>query len=116
MSPARTTRGAASPNGATRQSPRSKRDLILATATADFARIGYRASKWSDVADSVGIGSTALYHYFVSKDHCLFTIMGEVLRDNRDHFHVVSRDSDDPRAVVAAAMRYPFEGGAAAAD
>jgi len=77
MTPARTTRAAASGNGAARPSPRSKRELILATATADFARIGYRASRWSDVADAVGIGSTALYHYFVSKEHCLFRIMAD---------------------------------------
>jgi AcrR family transcriptional regulator len=110
------TRGLASSNAPGRPSPRSKRELILATATADFARIGYRASRWSDVADSVGIGSTALYHYFVSKEHCLFTIMAEVLRDNRDYFEVISRETDDPRAVISAAMRHPFEGGDAAAD
>jgi len=75
MESAHTTRIGASQNGAKKPSSRSKRELIIATATADFARVGYRASKWSDVADSVGIGSTALYHYFVSKDHCLFTIM-----------------------------------------
>jgi AcrR family transcriptional regulator len=116
MESAHTTRIGAPQNGAKKPSSRSKRELILATATADFARVGYRASKWSDVADSVGIGSTALYHYFVSKDHCLFTIMAEILRDNRDHFHAISRESSDPRTVIKAAMRYPFEGGAAAAD
>ena len=115
MKPAR-TRGLASSNGPAKPSPRSKRELILATATADFARIGYRASRWSDVADSVGIGSTALYHYFVSKEHCLFTIMAEVLRDNRDYFELISAESDDPRAKIAAAMRHPFEGGVPAAD
>jgi len=116
MTPARTTRGAASGNGAARPSPRSKRELILATAAADFARTGYRASRWSDVADAVGIGSTALYHYFVSKEHCLFTIMADVLRDNRDYFELISRQSDEPRTVIAAAMRHPFEGGVPAAD
>jgi len=116
MAPSRATSRSASPIGATKPSSRSKRELILATATADFARVGYRASKWSDVADSVGIGSTALYHYFVSKDHCLFTIMAEVLRDNRDYFHAISRETEDPRAVIAAAMRHPFEAGAVAAD
>src|SRR3982074_933960 len=110
------SRSLASSNAPARPSPRSKRELILSTATADFARIGYRASRWSDVADSVGIGSTALYHYFVSKEHCLFTIMAEVLRDNRDYFEVISRETDEPRAVIAAAMRHPFEGGDAAAD
>src|SRR3977135_2835646 len=100
MAASRATSGGASPNSATKPSSRSKRDLILATATADFARGGYRASKWSDVADSVGIGSTALYHYFLSKDHCLFTIMAEVLRDNRDYFNAIGRENDEPRAVI----------------
>src|SRR6267154_6262331 len=100
------TRGLASSNAPARPSPRSKRELILATATADFARVGYRASKWSDVADSVGIGSTALYHYFVSKDHCLFTIMAGVLRDNRDHFDALQRQRAEPREVIEAAMRH----------
>src|SRR5712675_293754 len=103
MTPARTTRGAASGNGAARPSPRSKRELILATATADFARTGYRASRWSDVADAVGIGSTALYHYFVSKEHCLFTIMAETLHEDRDFFDAAQRASDDPRIVIASA-------------
>src|SRR3981189_2367098 len=102
MTPARTTRGAASGNGAARPSPRSKRELILATATADFARIGYRASRWSDVADAVGIGSTALYHYFVSKEHCLFTIMAGGLRDNPDYFQLISPRADAPRTRRAA--------------
>src|SRR3978361_1108141 len=110
MTPARTTRGAASGNGAARPSPRSKRELILATATADFARIGYRASRWSDVADAVGIGSTALYHYFVSKEHCLFTIMAEVLCDNRDYFELISRQSDVQRHGIAADARPPVGG------
>jgi AcrR family transcriptional regulator len=98
-----------------RPSSRSKRSAILETATREFARSGYRASKWSDIADAVGIGSTALYHYFVSKDHCLFTIMASVLRDNRDHFDALQRASVDPRDVIDAAMRHPFAGGELAA-
>src|SRR6266481_6879171 len=97
------SRGLASPKAPARPSSRSKREMILATATADFARVGYRASKWSDVADAVGIGSTALYHYFVSKDHCLFTIMAEVLRDNRDHFDALQREGAEAREVIEAA-------------
>ena len=34
-----------------------------------------RAHKWAKIADEVGIGQTALYHYFESKAHCLLTIM-----------------------------------------
>jgi AcrR family transcriptional regulator len=98
-----------------RPSTRSKRAAILETATREFARSGYRASKWSDIADAVGIGSTALYHYFVSKDHCLFTIMASVLRDNRDHFEALQRQAVEPREVIEAAMRHPFAGGDPAA-
>jgi AcrR family transcriptional regulator len=98
-----------------RASSRSKRAAILETATREFARAGYRASKWSDIADAVGIGSTALYHYFVSKDHCLFTIMAGVLRDNRDHFDALQREGAEPRQVIEDAMRHPFAGGDQAA-
>ena len=45
-------------------SSRSKREAILASATTYFGRKGYEDSKWADVAKEVGIGSTALYHYF----------------------------------------------------
>jgi TetR/AcrR family transcriptional regulator, cholesterol catabolism regulator len=99
-----------------RISSRSKRAAILETATQEFARTGYRASKWSDVADAVGIGSTALYHYFVSKDHCLFTIMADVLRDNRDFFDRLQDEGLEPSAVIEAAMRHPFDGGDLAAQ
>jgi Transcriptional regulator len=47
-----------------RKSPRGKREDILAVATTLFGRDGYEDSKWADVASAVGIGSTALYHYF----------------------------------------------------
>ena len=52
---------------APRTSSRSKRAAILEVATDQFGREGYEHSKWADVAAAVGIGSTALYHYFESK-------------------------------------------------
>ena len=55
-------------------SSRSKRDDIIAVATELFGRQGYEHSKWADVAKEVGVGSTALYHYFESKLHCLYEI------------------------------------------
>jgi len=94
-----------------RQSKRSKRSAIIAAATEEFAKTGYRASKWSDVADAVGIGSTALYHYFVSKEHCLFRIMADTLHENRDFFDAAQRASDDPRIVIASALGHVFDGG-----
>lgn len=40
---------------------------ILVAARARFARDGYRATTNRLIADDVGISSSALYHYFVSK-------------------------------------------------
>jgi AcrR family transcriptional regulator len=94
-----------------RQSKRSKRSAILAAATEEFARTGYRASKWSDIADAVGIGQTALYHYFVSKEHCLFRIMADALRENRDFFDAAQKASEDPREVIGTAIGHVFDGG-----
>jgi AcrR family transcriptional regulator len=96
-----------------RQSKRSKRSAILAAATAEFARSGYRASKWSAIADAVGIGQPALYHYFVSKEHCLFRIMADTLRENRDLFDAAQKASDNPREAISAGLGHVFEEGQA---
>lgn len=98
-------------DGAKPVSKRSKRSAIMDLAAREFASTGYRASKWGDVAEQLGIGSTALYHYFASKEHCLFEIMAETLRENRDNFDVVQKQFDDPREVIGAAIRHVFEGG-----
>ena len=48
-------------------SPRGDRQIRSTTVL--------RTHKWATIADEVGIGQTALYHYFESKAHCLLTIM-----------------------------------------
>src|SRR5947207_7898871 len=67
-------------------SSRSKREEILLTATRYFGENGYEATKLADVAAAVGIGSTALYHYFESKLHCLYVIMADALEFFRSEF------------------------------
>jgi TetR/AcrR family transcriptional regulator, cholesterol catabolism regulator len=76
-------------------SSRSKRAAILDVATELFGRDGYEHSKWADVAKSVGIGSTALYHYFESKLHCLYEIMAEALGDELEKFERITKEHDD---------------------
>jgi AcrR family transcriptional regulator len=66
---------------APRPSPRNKRAEIVAVATAYFGHDGYENTKWADVATAVGLGPTALYHYFESKQHCLFEILVEAVED-----------------------------------
>jgi TetR/AcrR family transcriptional regulator, cholesterol catabolism regulator len=98
-------------DGVKPESPRSKRSAIMDLAAREFASNGYRASKWGDVAEELGIGSTALYHYFASKEHCLFEIMSDTLRESRDHFVAVQEQHDNPRDVITAAVRHVFDGG-----
>ena len=50
-----------------------------AAATERFGRDGYEHTKWADIAADVGVGPTALYHYFESKQHCLYVIIDEAI-------------------------------------
>jgi AcrR family transcriptional regulator len=69
-----------------RPSPRNKRAEIVAVATKFFGENGYEDTKWADVAIAVGLGPTALYHYFESKQQCLFEILVEEIEDARAAF------------------------------
>src|ERR1700750_1085769 len=67
-------------------SPRNKRGEIIDVATAHFGGNGYEDTKWADVATAVGLGPTALYHYFESKQQCLFEILCEAAEEARAEF------------------------------
>jgi TetR/AcrR family transcriptional regulator, cholesterol catabolism regulator len=69
-----------------RPSPRNKRAEIVAVATEYFGENGYEDTKWADVASAVGLGPTALYHYFESKQHCLFEILVEAVDEALGEF------------------------------
>jgi AcrR family transcriptional regulator len=76
-------------------SSRSKREEILTTAIAHFGRDGYEYTKWADIAADVGLGSTALYHYFESKLHCLFEIHADALQAEQERFARLTADRSD---------------------
>jgi AcrR family transcriptional regulator len=78
------------PSSGVGSSSRSKRDAILTAAADHFGRVGYEDTKWADIATDVGVGSTALYHYFESKLHCLFEIMSDTLQAFRTTFDEVT--------------------------
>ena len=95
--------------GAAGTSSRSKRDEILRTATAYFGENGYEATKLADVAAAVGIGSTALYHYFESKLHCLYVIMADALGFFRTEFDIRTNQHDDYLDALMAVLRGAYE-------
>jgi AcrR family transcriptional regulator len=92
-----------------RKSSRSKRESILTTATAYFGEHGYEDTKWADVAAAVGIGSTALYHYFESKLHCLYVIMADALESFQNDFERITTGADDYLEALVAVMRSNYE-------
>lgn len=97
------------PSGERRTSSRSKRAGILETATAFFGEHGYEDTKWADVAATVGIGSTALYHYFESKLHCLYVIMADALESFQSDFARITSENDDFLDALVAVMRSGYE-------
>lgn len=88
--------------------PRSKRRLILDAAIDNFGEVGFEHTKWATIADQVGIGQTALYHYFESKAHCLLTIMSTELERSHERFLAVTEGVESAeeqlRLVVRAAI------------
>ena len=92
-----------------RSKPGVKRAQILEVAAEQFGRHGYEETKWADIASSVGVGSTALYHYFESKQHCLFEIIGKAVTDFREQFDRRIAEHDDWGAALVAVLRGGFE-------
>lgn len=90
-----------------RPSPRNKRAEIVAVATKLFGENGYEDTKWADVATAVGLGPTALYHYFESKQECLFEILVEAIEDAQAEFGRLSEGDYD--AALRRVLRGTFE-------
>ncbi|HLJ04085.1 MAG TPA: TetR family transcriptional regulator, partial [Solirubrobacteraceae bacterium] len=100
---------AARADGRPRTSSRSKREGILSTATAYFGEHGYEDTKWADVAAAVGIGSTALYHYFESKLHCLYVIMADALESFQSDFERITTENEDFLDALVLVLRSGYE-------
>ncbi len=103
------------PNGTRTRLARRSRDEgvrraeILDAAIDRFGRNGYENTKWADIADDVGIGPTALYHYFDSKQHCLYVILDEALGELHERFDAITASHTDPRDALRAVCLDCFE-------
>jgi TetR/AcrR family transcriptional regulator, cholesterol catabolism regulator len=91
------------------QSRGTKRGEILDAATERFGRDGYEDTKWADIAADVGVGPTALYHYFESKQHCLYVIMDHAIDGFRSRFEELTADGADPLQRLVAVIDDCFE-------
>jgi AcrR family transcriptional regulator len=78
--------------------------MILEAAIDNFGEVGFEHTKWATIADQVGIGQTALYHYFESKAHCLLTIMSTELERSLERARRAEAEHDTPDAKLRAAV------------
>lgn len=81
----------------------------MRTAVKHFGTDGYDETKWAEIAGEVGLGATALYHYFESKQHCLFDIMADALTGYRAAFLEATTAETDYITRLKAALRSGFE-------
>jgi TetR/AcrR family transcriptional regulator, cholesterol catabolism regulator len=95
--------------GAAGRDDGARRAAILYAATERFGRDGYENTKWADVAGDVGVGPTALYHYFESKQHCLFVIMAEAVAGFRADFDARRLSEPNPRPAIRSILEGTFE-------
>src|SRR5215213_10067397 len=105
----RTPAAAAAGTGSATRAEGAKRKEILAAATERFGRDGYEHTKWADIAADVGVGPTALYHYFESKQHCLYVIMDQAIEDFRARFEQLTTDESHPLDRLGAVMHDCFQ-------
>jgi TetR/AcrR family transcriptional regulator, cholesterol catabolism regulator len=91
------------------EGPRSKRALILTAAIEKFGKDGYEHTKWATIAGQVGIGQTALYHYFESKAHCLLTIMSLELRRSLEAVRAATAEIDRADKALEAAIAVAYD-------
>src|SRR3954453_13806840 len=89
--------------------PGGKRAAILDAAIERFGSDGYEHTKWADVAADVGVGPTALYHYFESKQHCLFVVMDQALDELGGRFHDLTHGNPDHVAALRAGLADCFD-------
>jgi AcrR family transcriptional regulator len=86
-----------------------RRAQSLEAAIDRFGRNGYENTKWADIASDVGIGPTALYHYFDSKQHCLYVILNQAVEERRERFDTITGSHADPRDALRAVITECFD-------
>ena len=78
--------------------PGDRREKILTSAAALFARKGVAATTVREIADEVGILSGSLYHHFESKEAMVDEIITPYLEDLRTRYKAVLAGDSDARS------------------
>src|SRR6202007_3459499 len=71
-------------------------DPFRSSAAVLFSRRGYHAIGIRELADSVGLSTSTLYHYYATKQDILYAVIGRFLREFADKLVAGLRDTSVP--------------------
>lgn len=82
------------------------RQTVLDAAARLFAERGFAGTSFQDIADTLGVGRTAIYYYFKSKEEVLASLVEEItVLSDQQSAALASRTDDDPAEVLRAMVR-----------
>jgi TetR/AcrR family fatty acid metabolism transcriptional regulator len=86
-----------------------KRRLIIDSAVAVFARMGYYNSRVSDIVKKADVAYGLFYHYFPSKDDILVVIFQNAWGNLLTKLEKIDKAEGDPVEKIKASIKYIFD-------
>lgn len=106
---ARAPRVAAAGKRAAKRQPDRTREGILAAAIAEFSARGLDGARVDAIARLAGANKRMIYHYFGNKEELYLAALERVYADRRASDRRFDPEHDDPRAALAALIRFNFD-------
>lgn len=97
-------------NGKPTLNPRKElvREQLISIAAEIFNSKGYAQTSMSDIANALGLGRSALYHYFRNKEEIFATLMEE---EALIPYNELLRLAEEPKLTAAQRLRRAVVGG-----
>jgi TetR/AcrR family transcriptional regulator, cholesterol catabolism regulator len=99
------SRGSRLPRGRPSEAHKERFNAIKAVSAELFARQGYAATDLREIADAVDIHVSSLYNYIFGKEHLLYEIMSDGLREANACLDEALSTSSRPEEQLYAAIR-----------
>jgi AcrR family transcriptional regulator len=78
----------------------ARRQQLLDTALATFARLGYHDASMNDIAEAAGVTKPVLYQHFGSKRELFLEVLSDVAAGMRRTVRAATSAADGPRQQV----------------
>jgi len=96
------------PDRAGRRKARTRARLLDA-ARGLFARQGVDATRIGEITEAADVGAGSFYNHFTDKDAIVEAVLLDLATTQGDRVDALTRDLDDPAAVIAYAHRHFLE-------